>query len=290
MDTKENSEPQEIIIDEEIKYLLPALDKETYRLLEENILLNGCRDALVVWDNILVDGYNRYKICTEHDVPFNTVNKEFVSREHVIIWVVSNQISRRNLSPIQLSYFRGRHYRADKQIQGAYQQLSKEEQKCQNDTFAGSTATKLAEQYNVSGSTVIRDSKLSLGIDAIGEVTPEAKQKILSGEVTVNKKNLQKLVKGEDGSINAIATEIAEGTYKKKKPAEPEPARSDPGYSGNPGNPGDPESIPLTTSIDKLTQDFQSNLRKLAGNGDSKKLKSTLRTYIDTLETLYSQI
>ena len=94
---------QEIIIDEEFRSLLPALDKETYRLLEENIIQNGCRDALVLWEGILIDGYNRYRICTEHEIPFNTIEKAFGAREEALIWIVSNQISRRNLLPIQLS-------------------------------------------------------------------------------------------------------------------------------------------------------------------------------------------
>jgi hypothetical protein len=33
---------QEIIIDEEFKALLPALDPQTYALLEESMLENGC--------------------------------------------------------------------------------------------------------------------------------------------------------------------------------------------------------------------------------------------------------
>ena len=47
-----------IVIDEEFRQLLPALDAETYRLLEENLLLHGCRDPLVLWEDILIDGYN----------------------------------------------------------------------------------------------------------------------------------------------------------------------------------------------------------------------------------------
>ena len=126
---------QNIIIDEEFRCFLPVLDEETYRLLEENIIEHGCRDALVLWNDILIDGYHRHKICTEHDVPFNTLNKEFNSREEVLIWIVRNQISRRNLSPIQLSYFRGVHYLADKIIQGSRNQFSDESEKRQNDVF-----------------------------------------------------------------------------------------------------------------------------------------------------------
>ena len=76
---------REIIIDEEFMSLLPALDEETFRLLEENILEHGCRDPLVLWNGILIDGYNRYKILTYHDLDFNTVEMEFNNREEVKI-------------------------------------------------------------------------------------------------------------------------------------------------------------------------------------------------------------
>jgi len=134
----------QIIIDEEFKYLLPELDPETFRLLTENILEHGCRDPLVLWrgrkDNaddkdragILIDGYNRFKICTEHNIPFSTIDKEFDSREEVLIWIIQNQVSRRNLTPIQLSHFRGLHYQADKKIQGKNNQYAQKSEKGQN--------------------------------------------------------------------------------------------------------------------------------------------------------------
>ena len=91
----------EIIIDEQFKSLLPALDAKTYALLEENLLLNGCMYPLVVWNGILIDGHNRYEICTKNNIPFKTVDKEFASRDEVLIWIISTQVSRRNLTPIQ---------------------------------------------------------------------------------------------------------------------------------------------------------------------------------------------
>ena len=39
----------EIILDEEFKTLLPALDAETFKGLEENILQYGVRDPVVLY-------------------------------------------------------------------------------------------------------------------------------------------------------------------------------------------------------------------------------------------------
>lgn len=86
-----------MIIDNEFKGLIPPLTDEEYKGLEESILKDGCRDALVLWGEILVDGHNRYNICTRHNIPFKTVQKEFTSRNDVIVWIIKNQFGRRNL-------------------------------------------------------------------------------------------------------------------------------------------------------------------------------------------------
>ena len=84
-------------IDSEFKNLIPALTDEEYKGLEQSILSEGCRDALVLWGDILVDGHNRYEICTRHNIPFKTVQKEFTSRDDVLLWMIDTQFSRRNL-------------------------------------------------------------------------------------------------------------------------------------------------------------------------------------------------
>ena len=86
-----------MIIDNEFKGLIPPLTDEEYKGLEESILSEGCRDALVLWGEILVDGHNRYEICTRHNIPFKTVQKEFTSRDEVMLWMIDTQFSRRNL-------------------------------------------------------------------------------------------------------------------------------------------------------------------------------------------------
>ncbi|MDR0491197.1 MAG: hypothetical protein LBH28_08155 [Oscillospiraceae bacterium] len=43
------------------------------------------------------------------------------------------------------------------------------------------TLARLAKQYKVSRSTIERDAKISNAIEAIGEISPEAKKLILTG-------------------------------------------------------------------------------------------------------------
>jgi hypothetical protein len=74
------------------------LTEEEYNNLEQSIVTEGCRDALVLWNGYLIDGHNRYEICTKHGIEFKTIEKPFESRNDVRIWILQNQLSRRNLS------------------------------------------------------------------------------------------------------------------------------------------------------------------------------------------------
>ena len=90
-----------MVIDKEFENLLPPLSEEDYKGLEESIKADGCRDPLVVWGDTLVDGHNRYKICTQNGISYQIVKRDFPDREAVILWIIINQMSRRNLTPFQ---------------------------------------------------------------------------------------------------------------------------------------------------------------------------------------------
>jgi DNA methylase len=88
-------------VDPEFAALIAPLTPEERRQLEANIAAEGCRDALVVWKGILLDGRNRLEICTRLGIRYKVSQIELTSREAAKIWIEENQIGRRNLSPDQ---------------------------------------------------------------------------------------------------------------------------------------------------------------------------------------------
>lgn len=86
-------------INPEFKSLIPPLSADEFSQLEANILAEGCRDSLVVWNGTLIDGHNRYEICSKHGLPYQVVEKHFESTSDVRIWMRNNQMGRRNLTP-----------------------------------------------------------------------------------------------------------------------------------------------------------------------------------------------
>ena len=88
-----------ISINPAFRDLIPPLGPEELAQLETNILVDGCRDPLVLWNGTLVDGHNRYTICSRRNIPFKTVEKEFTDEDAAKIWIIQNQFGRRNLAP-----------------------------------------------------------------------------------------------------------------------------------------------------------------------------------------------
>jgi hypothetical protein len=93
-----------IVVNEELKAYIDPLTPEEHEALERSILTEGCRDALVLWGDVLVDGHNRYGICQKHDLPFQTVqNTRFRTIEDVHLWMIDQHLGRRSIS----DYLRG---------------------------------------------------------------------------------------------------------------------------------------------------------------------------------------
>ena len=79
----------------------PPLTPDEFQGLEQSILSEGCRDAIITWNNIIVDGHNRYRICKAHNLPFRKKAITFASRDEARLWMLRNQLSRRNLNDFQ---------------------------------------------------------------------------------------------------------------------------------------------------------------------------------------------
>jgi len=94
--------PEEIVVLPELKAYIDPLTLDEHESLERSILDEGCRDALVLWGNILVDGHNRFGICQKHGLPFKTVqNERFQNMEDIHLWMIDQHLGRRSVSDYQ---------------------------------------------------------------------------------------------------------------------------------------------------------------------------------------------
>ncbi|MDB5886883.1 MAG: hypothetical protein JWR74_3054 [Polaromonas sp.] len=91
-----------ITVNEELLAYIDPLTQDENEALERSLLAEGCRDALVLWGEVLVDGHNRHRLCTRHGIPFNTVqNTRFTSIDDVHLWMIEQHLGRRSVSDFQ---------------------------------------------------------------------------------------------------------------------------------------------------------------------------------------------
>ena len=171
-----------IVIDKEFQSLIPPLTKEEYEGLEQSILAEGCRDALILWGDVLVDGHNRYEICKAHDVVFKTVQKEFAGRNDALRWIILNQFGRRNLPAYERA-------RLALRLKPVIAEKAKEQQIRKPASFVSQksveqkpidTQKEIAKAAGVSHDTIAKVEKIER------KATPEVKEQLRKGELSIN--------------------------------------------------------------------------------------------------------
>ncbi len=173
---------QNIIIDNEFQSLIPKISEDEYQLLEESILSEGCRDALVVWNDTIIDGHNRYEICNKHNLPYETTPIIFESKDDAKIWIIKNQLGRRNLVPFV-------RIELVDSIEKILEDKAKKNQGTRTDIFLTSeksiesinTTKEMAKLANVGHDTYSKGKKIK------SKASEKVKQAVRDGKISINK-------------------------------------------------------------------------------------------------------
>lgn len=193
-----------IIILDELKELIPPLLADEIKQLEKNILEFGVKDPLTVWETtentitssgektpvfVLIDGHNRYKIITENALDYRINLMSFPSLNSVKEYMIDYQLGRRNLTPEQSSFLRGKRYLQEKQERGGYKA----------DKPNVDVSEELGKTYGVSNRTIKRDGEYAAGLE---KITVPLRTEILSGHQKVPKSVIKDI--GKDTEITAV--------------------------------------------------------------------------------------
>ena len=210
-------------IDPEFQSQIPPLTDDEFKQLEENILKEGkLISPLIVWNNTLVDGHNRYAILQKHpEIYFSTMPLPFENRGEVLAWICKNQLGRRNLTPEQKKFLIGKQYSVEHRKPGgngnnqytATTQEAVQEELCQIDTIPLTSAEasirkQIAERNNVSESYVARSEKFMRGVEIMEQMIPGMQEKILSGQFKVRDADMHRLARADFPNRKQIVHEI----------------------------------------------------------------------------------
>lgn len=282
----------DIKVKSELQNFITPLSEDSREQLEENIKLNGCLDPLTLWDKkngdlVLVDGHNRYQICSKHDIPFKVRIIKFGSEEEAKDWMINHQLGRRNLNPDQLSYFRGLKYERMKKKRGGYDKVLSSGQS------GDKTSEVLAREFNVSDRTILRDAEFAKGIEIIAKGNPKMKNDILLGRIKVKKSDVQTLAQVKDmRQIGKIKNEAdlynkAKSIRKEKEAQKAEKAQNEMDQRVNEAIETIKGNEPVFTNkedrIKRIKANIVSAVNKTIQHKDKNSLKE-VKAYIKRLE------
>lgn len=175
-----------IRISDELRAYVDPLTTHEYEALERSILSEGCRDALVLWGDILIDGHNRYAICQKHGIPYKTVqNDNFGAIEDVMLWMIDNHLARRSVSDFQRGMLALRkkailsaRVKAQKKAESEASPEGAPEPAPERPPLA--TREEIAKVAGISSNTVSRIEKIQK------TATPELVEAVRTGTISLN--------------------------------------------------------------------------------------------------------
>ena len=170
---------KELKIDEQLRDLLPPLKEEEFNQLEQNIIKEGCRDAIIVWKGYIVDGHNRYEICTKHNIEFKIITLAYDTKDEIITWMIDTQLGRRNLTDIDRIQI-AEKYRPVIERKAKENQIESGGAVVQKSSSPIKTREELAKIAKVSHDTYSKGKKI---LESDNE---EIKDKLRKGEMKIN--------------------------------------------------------------------------------------------------------
>lgn len=257
--------PEEIVVLPELKAYIDPLTPDEYDALERSILDEGCRDALVLWGNVLVDGHNRFGICQKHGLPFKTIqNERFQNMEDIHLWMIDQHLGRRSVSDFQRGVLalRKREIIAERRAAAAAAVNAAKAESSAEAPWDGDTnpavaqalanTPKVPDQALDTREALARAARLSAGqvkmIETIQEkAAPEVVAAVKAGELSLNAAAVVASLPVEEQQ--AVAAEGAESLKQaakrvreaKKKPKADKPAATDDAQDAAP--PASPEEL-----------------------------------------------
>ena len=195
---------------EEFEKLIIPLEKDEYKMLEENILERGVLTPLITWNGYLVDGHHRYKICCNHSLKFPQIEYAFSCEDAVKSYIYKNQCGRRNISAFQKIEYAKAACEIDFKLEGKEQQkrrpieeMNKEGEESVDPNsgrqlekdMSGRTDRKIAALTGSGHDTIHKASKIiDFGTEKLKQEVREKKKTINEGYREIKKKKMESLL------------------------------------------------------------------------------------------------
>lgn len=188
----------ELRIDPEFASRIPPLTDDEYQQLEANILEDGVViNPIIVWDGVIVDGHNRFRILEKHPhIKFTIHEKSFIDRFTALAWICKNQLGRRNLTKQQKKYLIGKQYESEKAGYGGDRKSDNVKSSCQFGNLISNkrTCERIANENGIGMRSVFRAEEFAKAVDLADEIEPGIRFDILSRNIKATAKDVEAII------------------------------------------------------------------------------------------------
>lgn len=268
-----------LTIDPEFEAKCPPLTEDELLQLEENILEEGLvLMPLIVWNNTIVDGHNRYRIAQEHPgIEFRIHEKHFNNKYEALSWICKNQLGRRNLTPQQKKYLIGERYDAEKKAHGGDRKskLAKSSDQIGHLIEGQKKRKQIAEETGTSEGYVQRAEYYAKGINAAEEVLPGIKNDLLLGKFKPRETDVAAVARASPEERREKAEQLRVIPEKKPK-ADKESTRS-----------GTKRQQEAYATINKSYEDMKDS-KRVTEDSALVSLSYTARNMVETCDVLFT--
>lgn len=157
---------------------------------EKCLIQEGCREPIIVWNGVIVDGYKRYRLCCDEGIDYTVEDMNFPSEEEVVSWVCRRRIPLYDKTSAACRYLVGRLYTAQKQVYQTDKKLPEEERTIRLNPPRHRVSCFIGEELHLHRSTVEFYGAYAASMDQIADKSWQLFQALLSGRVKLTAKEI----------------------------------------------------------------------------------------------------
>lgn len=284
--------PVELQENEEFESLIDPIHPEELETLRADLREHGCISPILTWKGFIIDGHNRYRLCKFDGVSFETKEMNFADEEEAKIWILTNQVGRRNLSAWRrLELLKVRDDMVKKREKAKKKMLSK-----LNHVGDAVTQDTSSHKENVALTTVVKTTGINSRKDiakelGIGEGTVERMEYVRkkSKEGKVPEDILQKLRSGKMKVGEAYRKVKGNESGSAKKPVVVSVA--DPIYLATKGSSESQELAKHLTNISSVLEKIEyGDIKKIESLETRNRIRDQLQTIRVNIERILKHV
>ena len=187
---------------------VPITEDEQVRL-EKSLMYEGCREPILVWQDIILDGHKRYRFCSYEEIEYDVREMEFASQEEAIIWICKRRIEGLNKRSDMYRYLIGNWYNAQKALnkekrrQGDGIEQNPEYVKSKRNSV-WDTCARMADEVGINRSTISHYGIFANAMGLMSDRDPKLFEAILRGDIQFQRKEIIEMAAQDDKKLSEI--------------------------------------------------------------------------------------